>query len=173
MARAVPIGDQSCVGELVEAALLEADREGPDWLRALGGRERGQGRRVDAAGEEDADRHIRNEVGPHGVAESSAQLLDQLGLVLEANLVRRDRCRPGKARELEPAVLPGEDMSRWELPDLAKDRQGRRDAVEGEEAFDGIEVDLAPRKRPQLGRERELAVCLPVIERLDPEAVSG
>ena len=60
-----------------------------------------------------------------------------------------------------------------ELPGLAKDRQGCRDAVEGEEGLDRIGVDRAARKRPQLGRERELAVYLPVVERLDPVAVSG
>ena len=47
--RAVPLGHQPCVGQLVEAALLEPDRERPHRLCALRRRQRGQGRGVDAA----------------------------------------------------------------------------------------------------------------------------
>ena len=63
-------------------------------------------------------------------------------------------------------------MPRLELADLAEDRQRAGHRVEGEERLERVEIDLATRKRSQLGGERELAVGLAVVERLDPEAVA-
>ena len=99
MPRAVALGDQPRVGELVERALLEADRERPHRLGALLRRERRQRGRVDPAREQDADGDVGEQVRPHGVAQPRPQLLDQLGLVVLAQLVDRDRRGPRVALE--------------------------------------------------------------------------
>ena len=64
-------------------------------------------------------------------------------------------------------------MPGLELPDVPEDRQRSGNRIKGEEGLERVEVDLATRERPQLGGECELAVCLPVVERLDPVAVAG
>ena len=92
--RPVPLRDQPGVVALVEAALGEADRERVHRLRRLLRRERGERRRVDAAREEDADRHVREEMRPDRVAQPRAQLLDELRLVAVAQLVLGGRAGP-------------------------------------------------------------------------------
>jgi hypothetical protein len=64
--------------------------------------------------------------------------------------------------------VPGRELSH-----VAEDRIRGRDRVEGEEGLEGVEVDLAARQRPQLGREAQLAADVAVVERLDPVAVAG
>ena len=172
MLRAVALGHEPRVGQLVEAPLLEADRKRAQRLRRLLGGERGQHGRVDPAREQHADRHVGDEVGAHGVAHAGAQLLDELRLVLVAHLGRRNRGRPRVPDEGAPSVLPGEDVPGLELPHVAEDRQRRRDGVEGEEGLERVEVDLSARQRAQLGGERELVAGLAVVERLDPVAVA-
>src|SRR5215469_14198405 len=93
MLRPVTVRDEPRVGALVEAALREADRERVHGLRGLLGRERRERGRVDAAGEEDADRYVREQMRPHGVAQPSPQLLDQLGLVAVPQLAFGGRAR--------------------------------------------------------------------------------
>ncbi len=87
---AVALRHEPRVGELVEAPLLEADRERAQRLRRLLGRERREHRGVDAAREEHADRHVGDEVRADRVAQARPQLLDELRL-----LVVRARRTPG------------------------------------------------------------------------------
>src|SRR5215831_14878576 len=103
------------------------------------------------------------------VAQSRAELLDELGLLVLAFRYRRRASEP-----LEPhaAVLPNEQVTCGQLAHVAEDRQRRRDRVERKERLDRVEVDLAAWQPPQLGREGQLAVDVPVVERLDPEAVA-
>ena len=89
--RPVALGDEPRVGELVERALLEADRERVQRIVRLLGGERGEQRGVDAAGEQDADRDVADEMRAHRVAQPRAQLLDELRLVLVAELVGNRR----------------------------------------------------------------------------------
>ena len=96
MLRPVPLGDEPRVGALVEAALGEADRERVHRLRRLLRRERRERRGVDAAGEQDADRHVGEEMRPHRVAQPRPQLLDELRLVAVAQLVVRRRARAAR-----------------------------------------------------------------------------
>ena len=84
--RAVAVGHQARRSALVEAALLEADRERLHALGPFQRRKRGQERRVDAAGKEDADGHVGDEVRPHGVAKPLAELLGELGLAFAARV---------------------------------------------------------------------------------------
>ena len=95
--RPVALGDEPRVVALVEAALREADRERVHRLRRLLRRERRERGRVDAAREEDADRHVREEMRPHRVAQPRAQLLDELRLVAVAQLVLRRRARAARS----------------------------------------------------------------------------
>ena len=106
----------------------------------------------------------------HRVAQPRPALLDQLGLVVVGS--RRQRARPREALERDRAVRPGEEVARRQLPDLAEDRERRRDQVRGEERLERVEVELALGERVELGGERELAVDGAVGERLDAEAVA-
>ena len=110
---------------------------------------------------------------PHRVAQPRPQLLDELGLVVVANLVRRNRSGSCVTSDLAPAVLPRQDVTGLELAHLAEDRQRPGNGVEREERVERVEVDLAARKRPQLGCERDLAVGLAVVERLDPVRIAS
>ena len=78
---AVPLGDEAREAALVEGALVEADREGADVRDGLR-RERGERARVDPAREQDADGHVRDQVGPDRVAQPLEQLLGELLLAL-------------------------------------------------------------------------------------------
>ena len=160
------------VRQLVEAPLLEADREGAKRLGDLLRREGREHRRVDPAREEHADRDVRHEVRADRVAQSRTQLLDELRLLVVPHLIGGDRGRPRVPRQLGAPVLPGEHVAGLELADLTEDRQRAGNRVEGEECLERVEVDLATRESPQLGGERELAVRLAVVERLDPVAVA-
>ena len=152
--RPVALGDEPRVGQLVEAALLEADRERAQRLRGSS-----------AASAASTDESIpperstptgtsRHEMRAHRVAQPRPQLLDELGLVVVAHLVRRDRRRPRVARDLDAAVLPGQQVPGLQLAHVAEDRQRPRNRVEGEERVERVEVDLAARQRAQLGGER-------------------
>ena len=96
MVRAVALGDAARIVAFVEAPLGEADRERVHGLRGLLRGERGERGGVDAAREEHADRHVREQMRAHRVAQARAQLLEQLGLVVAAQLLDRRR-GPGRA----------------------------------------------------------------------------
>src|SRR5919204_6659188 len=119
--RAIALRNQARVTELVERALLEADRE---RAQRLAGRFRGEcrkGGRVDPAREQHTDRDVRDQVGSDRVPQAGAELLDQLGLVVLPELVRGCRRRPGEALEPEVAILPDEQVARRELARMPED----------------------------------------------------
>jgi hypothetical protein len=64
-------------------------------------------------------------------------------------------------------------VSGRELPNVAEDRVRPRDRVEGEKRLERVEVDLAARQRPKLRGEGELVRAEAVVERLDPERITG
>ena len=171
--RRVALGDEPRVGALVEAPLLEADRERVHGLGRLLRGERGEHGRVDAAREQHADRDVGEQMRAHRVAQPRAQLLDELRLVVAAQLVHGHRPGPRVALELEAAAFrPHEQMTGGQLARVAEDRVRRRDRVEREKRLERVEVDLAARKRAQLRRELERAARVAVVERLDPVAVA-
>jgi hypothetical protein len=173
VAGGVPLRDEPGVVELVERALLESDREGPQRLGPLFRRERSEQRGVDAAREENAHGHVADEVGADGVADPRAQLLDELRLVAPPLFLDRNGRRPRKAFDPHRARLrPDEQVPGRQLPDLTEDRQRRGDRVEGEERLERVEVDLAAREGAELGRELEPVRRRAVVERLDPEPVA-
>ena len=59
-----------------------------------------------------------------------------------------------------------------QLADLAEDRERGGNGVGRQERLERVEVEVALRQRVELGGERELAVDVAVVERLDPEAVA-
>ena len=75
---AVARGDASGVGQLVEALLLDADREGRDGLLADRRHERGDQAGIDAAAQERADPHVAQQVHLDGLAQQRVQLVDHL-----------------------------------------------------------------------------------------------
>ncbi len=178
MLGAVALGDQPRPLELVEARLLEADREGLHRIGLLAGGERDQTGRVDPAGEQHADRHVGNQVGADGVAQGLAQLARELVGGAALRPLGLDRRRPRVAAQAQLAVAPDGERAGRQLARLGEDRQRRRDRVEGEEGGDGARLDLAREarlleQRLELGGEGERALAQAVVERLDPEAVAG
>jgi len=167
---AVALDNETHVAKLVERALLEADRERPQRLAHLLGGERGQDRGIDAAGEQHANRDVADEMRANRVAQACPQLLDELGLLLVAELAAR--CRAREALQPRLAAVPDEQMSGQELPALPEDCQRRRDRVEREEGLERVEIDLAAGQRAQLRRELESAPGRAVVERFDPEAIA-
>ena len=66
-------GHPGCMRGFVEGRVGESDREALDSsLPALLGHARRDGRRIDAAGEEDAERHVGDETPPHSPGEERA-----------------------------------------------------------------------------------------------------
>ncbi len=144
----VALGDRTGARELVERRLLEADREGANSVSRLLRGERRQCARVDAAGEQDADGDVGDQVRTHRVAQARPALLDELRLVVVRSLGQR--ARPGVPLDRRTVVRPAQRVSGRQLPDLAEDRERRRDDVEREERLERIEVELAGRQRVQL-----------------------
>ncbi len=174
----VAAGDQPRPVELVEARLLEADREGLHRAGLLAGGEGDDPGRVDPAGEQHADRDVGDEVCPDRVAQGLAQLVRQLPLWTAPGLSSRDGLGARVPRLLDLPVMPGEQGSGRELACLGEDRQRRRDRVESEVGGDGLGIYLAReawllQHRLQLGGKRQDAPGKPVVERLDPETVAG
>ena len=111
--RPVALRDEPRVGELVEAALLEADRERAQRLRAPPRRRARRARHESTPPERSTPTGTSDyEMRAHRVAQPRAQLLDELGLVVVANLVRRNRRRPRVARELAPRRSPTSGRAR-------------------------------------------------------------
>ncbi len=169
--RPVARRDGAGATELVERCLLEADRERADRLGRLLRGERGERARVDAAGEQDADWHVGEQVGADRVTKPGPALLDELCLVLAG--ARFERSGAGEALDGHRAVLPRERVPGLQLADVREDRERRRDGVEGEERLERVEVDVSVVERVELGGERQLAVCDAVVERFDAEPVTG
>ena len=94
---AVALRDETRPVALVEALLLEADRERADALAALRRGQRGERGGVDAAREQHPDGHVGDEVRANGVGEAGAQLDGQLGLALGAQGAHQCRRRAREA----------------------------------------------------------------------------
>ena len=173
----VALGDQSGLLELVEGALLEADRERADPVRAFARRERGERRGVDPSREQHADRHVGDEMGPDRIPQALTQLGGEHVRVLAPDPFRGNRARASVPAEADVGAVGDQQVAGRELARLAEDRERRRDRVERQESLERVQVDFLGEarhgeQRLQLGREREGAARDPVVERLDPEAVA-
>ena len=70
------------------------------------------------------------------------------------------------------SLLPDEQVPGRQLARSLEDRVGRGHEVEGEVGLERVQVDLAARQGAELRGEAKLAVFVPVVERLDAEAVA-
>jgi hypothetical protein len=113
--RAVAAGDKARPIELVERALLEADREGLHRIPALLRRERRQRRGVDPAGQQDADGHVRDEMGAHAVAQAVAQLRGEHRRRLGARDGRGPRAAPARDLDAPGVGVPREPVAGRQL----------------------------------------------------------
>jgi hypothetical protein len=178
MVGAVSLRDEPRPVELVEGALFEPDREGADLVAAFGGGEGGERAGVDPAREEHPNRNVGDQMRADGVAEPAAELLGERLLIFGPELIGwgRRRSRVSADRHLSP--LGDQEVPGRQLPRLLEDRQGCRDRIEGEERLERVGIDLAgetglAEQRLQLRCKRERSIRDPVVEGLDPEAVSG
>src|SRR5262249_32868385 len=153
MTRPVALRDRARTRQLIERALLESDREGSHGLRALLSRERGEGSRVHAAGQQHSDRHVCDEVGAHGVAQACPALLPEPGLI--GVVTRRERAWTREALKRARTCLPDEQVTGRKLSNLAEDRERGGNRVEREEGLERVEIELPSRQRVELGGERE------------------
>ena len=156
--------------DLAEAR-LEADGERLEPRAVAGGQGADRGR-VDAAGEQRAQRRVAVEMGGHGLlqrrADASLAAAARAGVRREAWPPEADVLRIG-------AGAHDQRVPRLERPDPGTDRLGRRDVAEREIAAQGLGVEvLAGRgQRLALRREAQLLAQARVEERLDAEAVAG
>ena len=177
-------GDRRGLGRLVEGAVGEADGEGPDRTVAVSLHEGDHQARVDAAGEERADRYVRDHACGDRLGEDRLELVGHLlgGAVdrFGARLLDGLPCRPvGPERERAPRggrPVGGRELAGEQLRDPAVDRVRRRHAVVPEVKGDGVAVDLRAEpgecaQRLELGGEREPASDPAVVEGLLPEPV--
>src|SRR3954464_3710972 len=157
------------VRELVEGPLLEPDRKGAQRLGRFSRSERGEQCRIDAAGQEHSDGDVADEMGADGIAQTRAQFLDELRLVVFPFF---EGMRPREPLEAHGAVFPDEQMPGGELACLTEDGKRRWDGVEREKRLECVQIDLAARERAQLRCECQLIVGGAVVQRLDSEAVA-
>ncbi len=165
------------VGELVEGALGEPDRERLDRPAGGAGGQGAERARVDAARQEHADRDVGHEVGAHRVVEPPQQLARPLvdvprGRVGGGRAAAGTSAAPRPGRPRRPAGGRARACARPE------DGARRRDAVARQVEPQRVEVQLARHRRVlqqalELGAERQRAAVAAPVQRLDGEAVVG
>src|SRR5262249_49557259 len=163
-------GPQSLRGQrrprrLVEALLQEADRERSERLLVPGG-ERGDGGRVDAAGEEDAHRHVGDQPLRDRLVEQIEELLPGVG----GRVRQRRRYLPVPAQP-EAALVEDRHVRGRQLADVLVDAQGRRQVLAGEVLDQRFRVERARHatvcdQRLQLGGEDAPVILYKIVERL-------
>ena len=169
--------DFARVHQLVVSVLGEPDRERLDLPVRLPRRHRrDDGARVDAAAQERADRHVADLVGGDRIGQHLAQLLDQLAF--GGNLVGLELDVPVALDAQRRTALGHRKARRLELLHAVDDALRRRRRHEREQMAERLPVDRAidlgqRENRLQLGRERDAAVDLRVVERLDAQAIAG
>jgi hypothetical protein len=169
-------GDTARMRRLVEGPVLEADRERLDAVRRhVIGHHRDHRAGVDAAGQEDAERHIAHEPQPHGFGQPAAQLFGILGLA--AARTRGCEAHVPVTLHRAPAAFPQERVRRRQLVDAGEDTvRGRHVLVAqilGETAC--IDVARAGRmlqERLELGTKEQLTPGVGPVERLLAHAVA-
>ena len=151
----IPVSD----GERRKGALGPRSRPGDDR------------RRVETAGKERSDRHVRDEVRGHGLVQPGAQLFDvvpNLPALEPPERSHGDAPRTGVVRQ---------PVRRRELPDSLEGRAVEGDVAVREKIRKRVRVEASgdsrnPEKRLRLGGERESPGQESVVERLDPDPVA-
>lgn len=124
--------------------------------------------------EERPERHVGDELGGHGLAEPPVDLLRRL---LLGTLPRVEGKLP-VALDRDALLSREKEMGGRELSDGAIDRQGRRDAVEGQVVDEGDGIDLARERRVDeealhLRAKGEEPGVVGVVQGLLADAVAG
>ena len=173
--RAVVRRDSQRRRRFVMGAVRKPDVEGRRALARGTAVRRDDERRVDPAGQERRDGHVRHRLGLHGAQQRARRRLDGLRHGARAIGAGLD------ALVLAQALSRGPDRegarSRERL-DVCEPGGGLRDVAEAEKVVAGLAVDLGPEARERedrlhLAREHPLAGVTRIVQRLHPEPVPG
>ena len=164
--------DAARVLRLVERPVVEADREGAE-AGHVPPREHRDGRRIEPAGKEDAQRHVREQVLAYGEVEHGAQ--PRRGLHLHRRLAVVIAHVP-PALDTRLAARVGQPVARRQLAHALHDRARRRHPIVGEIGGHRLHVELARdarmlEHRLQLGGEDEAVGEHRIVERLDAQPI--
>ena len=153
--------------ELVAGALadvLEADRERRQPGLALAGEQRDDQRGVQAAAEQDPDRHVGHHPAPDGALERLAHRVRPV-VDVEPALERRV---PVDALDASPVGLDREDRRRRELGDAAQDRARRghdrvprQVVVQRDRVHARVDAAARQQRRQRRGRAQRAAGLAP------------
>ena len=157
--------------------VLERDREGLERRVGVAADDGGDHRRVEAAAQVGADRHVRAQhAEAHGVDQQRPQLLRVVGLgrSRSSGSVVELPVRPGRAT-VRPRST--QRVAGRQLPDRREDRARRRGAPERQDLVEALQVErrAAPPGgpgSPSSPSRRRTPPALGVVERLLAEAVA-
>ncbi len=174
MPRPPALGHLPCPRQFVVLRVAHADREGIHRIARLVGQHPRHQRRVDAAAQERADRHVGNGVREHRFAQSPLRLAQQRLVILLPLLAVRQF---PVALDAQLLVLEHERVPRRQLPDPLEQRALVGNVAERHVVKERLEVGLGrgePRRedRLDLRGEREDAWKPGEEERLLPEPVA-
>jgi hypothetical protein len=162
---------------LVVLALLEADRKRLHRLAQHLAHVADDGAGVDAAGEERAERHVRDQVRGDALAQRRVETFHPLRFA--ERFVGAELEVPVARRPFDPAVVRDPHPVRGrQLPHLAEDRVRRRDVLKLKVEIDGLQVRRRLELRQhgeglELRGEGDDAVLAEDVEWLDAEAIAG
>ena len=135
------LGDQARPLELVISVLAEADRERAHRLgRCLGHRRHHPGR-VDATGQERAQRHVAQQSAPDGGAEPVAELLGDLAVVARDTLARVVQAPVPLDRRA--AALVNQHGRGRQFANGTERAARRRDGAQPEVRVEGLVIEVA------------------------------
>ena len=131
--------------------------------------------RVDAAGEERAERHVGHHLAHDRLLQALAQRFDRVAIA-----PRSERHRRGVpiALHLHASVAPGQIAGRRQLPHVLQDGPGCDDVFVGEELVERLGIELArdfgpDEQRLHFRRQPQALGSLAPVERLLAGAVAG
>ena len=136
-------GDFARELRLIELILAEADREGAHRLARAFLHQRDDQRRVDATGQESAQRHVREHLLLDDAAEQRLEAIDpalgvaRIGFARSAATGDRIRERPVGFRRAGLRAAHVEPVPGRQFEDAAEDALRRRDAIEVHEGAEG------------------------------------
>ena len=177
VAGAVALGHHVGVLRLVEIRVVEADRAGGDRVAALLRHHRHHRARIDAAGQEGAQRHLGFHLRTHRFLQARGEFLGDFGL--GTRRVRAERQVPVALRaHLAVAHLQGDAVAGAELEGVVVDRVRFRHVAVSKIFLDRARIQFARQlgeghDRLQFRAEHEQAVRQQRIEhRLDADMVA-
>ncbi|MEA3061126.1 MAG: hypothetical protein QOJ94_907 [Sphingomonadales bacterium] len=157
---------------------VEADRAGLHGGAARLGHEGDDGRAVDAARQEGAERNVGDHARTDGVAQPLDQLLFERG-GLGGRRIGEVHVPPADRRRHRPSAPDQQIVAGGKLGHARDDRRVVRDVAEGEEVLDRARIGLAAearmgKQRLQLRAEDQRTVGeRGEVERLHAQAIAG